>query len=507
MSSRSVGEISQHLFQLIWIQRYVNLRLRLDRLTRSPDFVHPLLAVDRGGSASPSGTVQSMVAGNDGQCPRTGVLTDQFFQYVVRLLAARSELDLQSVLAGRTWQAGGAWVAAGYRPVLAGRMHVVGLDQLHGYTERYVGDHSPNFVGGSPVDRGPLDGTSGPERISLVRSGAGQSAYQVHDEAVAAAAVDYLNRLGIQRRSVARLEPFSLTVGFMLPHPPYVARDEDFARYRDKVILPQRRSHLIRVRHPYLQGWRRRTGIDSVPDEETLRARAAYCGLVHRLDALIGKILAALAANDLAENTLIVYTSDHGDMQGEHGLWWKHVFYEESVRVPCILSWPGVIPPNQRCAHVVSALDVTATLLDAADAPSLPGSPGRSLLGLVSAARPTPPWEDIAFSEYCADEYTADGDTYQRMIRQGPWKLTYYHDLEPQLFNLELDPGEMTDRAQDPACQPIRQQLTAAVLADLGPEPPSPLRWRSAARRPRCCAHGRAKPARPTSTAGRWNQL
>ncbi len=80
-------------------------------------------------------------------------------------------------------------------------MHAIGPDQLHGYAERLVGDHGPNHIGGRGVGRGVLDGTAGPDRISLARSGAGQSAYQVHDEYVTAAAVDYLNRLGIQKKT------------------------------------------------------------------------------------------------------------------------------------------------------------------------------------------------------------------------------------------------------------------------------------------------------------------
>ena len=83
------------------------------------------------------------------------------------------------------------------------------------------------------------------------------------------------------------------------------------------------------------------------------------------MDELIGQMLEALTANGLREHCLVVYTSDHGDMLGEHGLWWKHVFYEESIRVPFIVSWPGVVASGRRCANVVSAVDVAATLVDA----------------------------------------------------------------------------------------------------------------------------------------------
>ena len=123
--------------------------------------------------------------------------------------------------------------AAGYRPVQIGRMHFIGPDQLHGYSERIVGDHSANYVGGTPVDHGMLQGTAGPHRVSLERSGHGQSAYQLHDEDVTAATVDYLDRTGARVRSGQQVEPFSLSVGLMLPHQPYVARKEDFRQYRD----------------------------------------------------------------------------------------------------------------------------------------------------------------------------------------------------------------------------------------------------------------------------------
>src|SRR5207249_11163916 len=105
--------------------------------------------------------------------------------------------------------------------------------------------------------------------------------------------------------------------------------------------------------------------------------------LVDRLDTMIGQVLRALDEHGLAENTLVVYNSDHGEQAGEHGLWWKQTFYEASARVPLIVSWPGVIPADRRCPRVVSTLDLTATLLDVVGAPALPDMQVRSLLGLL----------------------------------------------------------------------------------------------------------------------------
>jgi choline-sulfatase len=363
--------------------------------------------------------------------------------------------------------------AAGYRTCLVGRLHSLGPDQLRGYAERLVGDHSPNFDGNPSPPRGPLDGTAGPARVSLTNSGPGQGGYQVHDEAVTAAAVDWLNRLGVARRGAppgAPAPPFLLSVGYMLPHQPFVARRPEYERYRGRVPLPHHPDP-SRPDHPYLQWWRAHTGIERVPPEEVDRCRTAYWALVDRLDALVGQILRALEENDLAGDTLVVYTSDHGEQAGEHGLWWKQTFYEASARVPAILSWPGVLPAGQRCGRVVSALDLTATLLDAAGAPTLPGLAGRSLLGLLGAPpesvpaspgvpRPSPAaWEDVAFSEFCVEE-----GWYQRLVRSGPWKLSHYHGHRPQLFNLEDDPGETRDLAEDPRLAPVRADLTARVL-------------------------------------------
>ena len=354
--------------------------------------------------------------------------------------------------------------AAGYRPLLIGRMHAIGPDQLHGYAERLVGDHCPNHPGGSPVDHGMLTGTQGPERISLKESGPGQSAYQVHDEFVTAATVDVLNRLGIRKRAIGmNAEPFSITVGFMLPHQPFVARREDYDLYCDAMTMPRVHEPFDESLHPHIRWWRKTCGIEEVSSEETLRARAAYWALVTAMDRMIGEILDALRRNDLEENTLVVYTSDHGEQVGEHGLWWKQTFYEDSVRVPAILAWPGALPSGRRCARVVSALDLNATMLDALGAPPLPGSRGRSALELLRS--PDAAWDDVATSEYCTDE-----GCIHRMIRRGDWKLNYYHGQEPQLFNLGEDPREIDDRVADPACQEVRESLTAELLDGWDPE-------------------------------------
>ncbi len=362
--------------------------------------------------------------------------------------------------------------AGGYRPVLIGRMHSLGPDQLHGYADRLVGDHGPNQAGGGGgADRGELQGCAGPARVSLTNSGPGQSSYQVHDEDVTAATVDYLNRLGVKRRSGIGYEPFSVSVGYMLPHQPFVARREDYDLYEGKMPMPRTPEPFSDDLHPHIANWRKAT--ETVADEEILRARTAYWGLVTRMDLMIGEILEALRRNDLADDTIILYMSDHGEQVGEHGLWWKQTFYEDSVKVPAILSWPGRLPAGERSDRVISSLDLNATMIDALDGPPLPNSRGRSLLPLLGD--PGADWDDVAYSEFCLDAAGSGGPfpdqgVIQRMIRRGAWKLNYYHGMPCQLFNLEEDPREMDDRAQDPGSRQVRDELQELVLQDWDPE-------------------------------------
>ena len=359
--------------------------------------------------------------------------------------------------------------AAGIHTALIGRMHAMGPDQLRGYAEREIGDHSPNWPGVPRHDLGPLAKANDPFRESLERSGPGQSAYQVLDEASAAAAEAWLHRWAEGNRATGRARRFALTVGFMLPHAPFVAWPQDYARYAGRVPPP---AHPVpKNEHPWLAWWRDNCGVCDVPPETVQRAREAYYGLVTHLDRLIGRVLAALAASGLAANTLVVYASDHGEQIGERGLWWKHTMLDDSAKVPLVMTWPGRLPEGVRRDEVVTLQDVAATMLDAMGAPALPQSQGRSLLPLADGSSEA--WVDCAFSEYCTDavpDWTGGMAVRHRMVRLGRWKLIDYHGYPPQLFDLENDPGEMHDLAASPAHAAVREQLQRLVREDWDPD-------------------------------------
>ena len=348
--------------------------------------------------------------------------------------------------------------AAGYEPTIIGRMHAIGPDQLHGYTHREVGDHSSNWIGIGRHDMGVLKGAPGPGRATIDKSGIGQSAYQIKDEDTIQSALNFFETHNSNN-------PFCVTVGLMLPHAPYVASAVDYAPYDNKVGPAKLMSP--GKEHPWLNWWRAKHNIIDVPESHAIRARTAYYALVTRMDKMIGQILDKLKERDFIENTLIVYSSDHGDQLGERGLWWKHTFYEESVKIPMILSWPKHLPKNEARDQVVNLVDLNATLLDALGADPLPNSEGRSFLNV--AKDNSAPWHNITFSEYCSDVTKWDG-MRQRMIRQDDWKLIYYHGFPVQLFNLNEDPEELTDLAEIPEFQVIKEELLNLLLKNWNPD-------------------------------------
>lgn len=356
--------------------------------------------------------------------------------------------------------------AAGYNPVLIGRMHSLGPDQLRGYVARPIGDHSPNWPGVARRSLGALSKTSGPFRESIEKSGPGQSSYQVMDEDVLAACISFLKDHAAREDD----EPFCLTASFMLPHPPYVASEQDFAAVEDRVPAPHI-PHPPNDEHPWIRQWRQLKHVNEVSADEVHRARCGYYALVRQLDRHIGDLLATLDQIGCAEDTLVVYVSDHGDHIGERGLFWKHTFYEDAIRVPLIMRWPGHIAPGQDCTQPVETGALGNTILSLVGAPTLPNAAMTSFDDLIAdksaeADRPI-------FVEYCTDDIPAWAEgqaVQQRAVIQGRFKYIYYHGYPDQLFDLENDPLEQRDLARNPDHADTAAQLRALVLEDWNPD-------------------------------------
>ena len=404
-------------------------------------------------------------------------------------------------------------LAAGYETVLSGRMHFVGHDQRHGFLARPIGDvpESAYLSAGWQLARvlGELRDTPGTGLQSIVKSGPGRMGYHAYDEAVTRTTVDWLRARAT--RAAPEPRPFLLVVGYAAPHCPFVCPPEDFALHAARIKvsdLPPTEGPL----HPFVGAWRRANGAAPAPPiDAQWRARVAYYGLCTFLDRQVGAVLDALAATGLAENTVVVYTSDHGENLGEHGLWWKMHFYDSSTRVPLLVNWPGRLDAGRVVTPNVSLIDIGPTLLGMAGAPPLPGVSGRDLAPLLRGQADG--WDDTVFAEYANLAGATSAVAPRRMVKSGPWKYNYYHGYRPELYNLADDPQEMHDRWDDPTCADVRARLHARLRAGWDPEVVEQHLQRCAERRRLIAAWVRAaKPPEPdplwfdTPPVNEWTQ-
>jgi choline-sulfatase len=338
--------------------------------------------------------------------------------------------------------------ALGYRTCLSGKMDFTGADQLHGYEERLTTDLSPSDFGWTPewerpeklqpwfhdlasvVDAGPYD----------------HSLAMAYDEEACGQAVRWL----YESAGGADERPFLLTVSFMHPHDPYLARREFWDLYDDSAIdLPRVPAIASAARDPHSRRLWAMYDRDeyAITEERIRRARRGYYGMISYIDAQLGRILAALEALGQRDDTVIIATADHGDMLGERGLWYKMTFFERAVRVPLIICAPR-LSAARRVVQGVSLVDLLPTLL------SIAGDGGRPAtaapidgVDLTPLAGGTDSGPDAVHGEYMAE------GTSQPifMIRRGNHKYVACAGDPPQLFDLASDPLELSNLAAQPA--------------------------------------------------------
>ena len=204
-------------------------------------------------------------------------------------------------------------------------------------------------------------------------------------------------------------------------------------------------------------------GCVDFPEELVRRGRAGYYGLITYLDEKIGNLLKTLKETGQLENTVVVYTSDHGEMNGEHGMWRKSNFYEASARVPLQIMFPDRLSTGKRVDEVVSLVDLTATFVDIAGVQSAHQFDGDSLLPLTQGTASD--WKDFAFSEYLAHGV----ERPMAMIRKGRYKYNYSLGDPPELYDIVNDPSEFQNLANDKAYQTVCQELEAQLLKEWDP--------------------------------------
>jgi choline-sulfatase len=373
---------------------------------------------------------------------------------------------------------------AGYRTALSGKMHLVGMDRLRGFEQQLARDlHSEmqhpihSWREGLPYSTVPWtglyeagigvpghegDNDNVPEDLGSrtnIPSGAGRTLEIDLDDLAEAAALNFL------ADSDRHDQQWALCVGFIAPHFPFVVPEHFYSMYWpdnvDTPVLPP--GHLDTLPQA-AQNLRNSFGFSGHTVDQVQRARAAYYGLITYMDDKIGRLLDALDRHSLSENTVVIHTSDHGELLGAHGLWRKMSFYEQSARIPMQIRWPAAVSGGARSDRCVTLTDLTATILEIAGVDTDQQKTrwdidGNSLLPLLQGLDGD--WVDEAFVEFNAH----GTDRPRAMLRQGRWKIsmTWGRPADTELYNLETDPGEFVNMAGVPEHATVQNELESAL--------------------------------------------
>ena len=280
------------------------------------------------------------------------------------------------------------------------------------------------------------------------------------DGKVASIGVDFI------RDQSPKIEgPWLLYAGFTQPHSPFQCLQRHFDLYPlDQIDLPDVSEEKLEALHPVYQ-MRRSNPVSSLPlgEDRLRRIRAAYYGMITELDEYIGDLMDALEATGQLENTVFIYTSDHGEALGEHDQWGKSTMFEGAAHIPLVMAGPG-LPVGSRVDTPVAHVDLVPTMLEVAGALAPDQLRGHSLMPLIRGEAGNHP--GFTYTE----NHSGGNITGSFMIRKGDWKyihFTWYDDL---LFNLAEDPGEHHNRAKDPNVQDVLKELRNLLLSQVDPE-------------------------------------
>jgi len=337
----------------------------------------------------------------------------------------------------------GTLADAGYETCLVGKMHLGGSRQFVGFQHRPYGD----LTGKCGHQWEPItDENRSAMRVRTSHVGVtGVPESQIQDHIVCHESVAWL-----REHAAAKPEkPWFLCASFSRPHFPLTAPRRWVDYYAERVTEPKIPATGDAFDHPMSAGMRRGFKADDINHTEMMKARAAYFACVSYLDEVIGDLMVRLEADGLLENTIVVYTADHGEMAGEHGVWWKNGWYEACTRVPLIVSLPaqraGRLPARE-VGTPVALVDLFPTLCELTGQAAPTGLAGRSLAATAKDGSPLA--DRPVFTDSLNPRWGAG--TEFRSIRWRTWKYVAFRAAPPLFFNLASDPNEQTDLATAP---------------------------------------------------------
>jgi len=357
----------------------------------------------------------------------------------------------------------------GYDTALSGKIHFVGPDQHHGFQKRlvpnnYPADFSWTKSRDNKIPKSHASGYLG-NAVHVGRSGKNLEL----DERAHSEALRYLTRKATQKRQNASYQPFFLCVSYNLPHEPFWPPQKYWDLYEDEFIDVPKLPSDFENRYSAMDRWlNRHHGVDKIDLQEPSslrRLRRAYYAQVTYIDDKVGELIGQLDVGNLADDTIIVFTSDHGDMLCEKNMVQKRCFYEPSVRVPLVVVSPHTALKGHVSRTPVSLLDIMPTILDLTGVgePEYPAGDGMSLSPILSGTEQP---GRAAFSEMHSEGVYATCF----MVRKGKYKYVYIHGHDEQLFDLEKDPDEWDNLAGRVEYDSIRDEMRTFILGKFDPD-------------------------------------
>jgi choline-sulfatase len=359
---------------------------------------------------------------------------------------------------------------AGYEPYLCGKQH---YDAAHRYGfDDLLPEHNRSRMSGRDYPRRGADDWTVCEdgQLSWAKrarefNAADSSHVMKHDREVTATATAFL------RNRARAAPPFFLFAGYLAPHFPLIAPREIYERYRGRVPMPEIPAGLLESQPTNIRHLQHGFGTVDVDPETVRTGRELYWALVDWFDGQVGMLLETLSQTVHADNTVVIYTSDHGENKGDHGLWWKNNHYEHASRVPLIVSWPARWAGGQRRSQVCSLVDLVQTIAALADTACPDDWDGDSLLPLLD--EPAAVWKDFAVSQYYGHNIASG----MNMLRKGRYKYIYHnriddtHGPERELYDMESDPKEFVNLAPQSAYQELIAAMHAELVEELSEDP------------------------------------
>jgi choline-sulfatase len=358
---------------------------------------------------------------------------------------------------------------AGYEVVLSGKAHFIGPDQMHGFERRLTPEIYPSDFSWTPDWMKGVVHNPGTAVDQLRSSGLCDWNLQLdHDEEVHHRSLEYLRDAARRKEND---QPFFLCASYTHPHEPFITTKEWWDLYdHDEIDLPSVPQRPTEEMHPFNQWLQYHHMVDEYPlsDEEIRKSRHAYYAMVSYFDQKVGELVAELGRLGLADNTVIVVTSDHGEMLGEQGMWFKRTYFDPSVRVPLVMAGADRVSSGKRLAKEVSLVDLMPTFLELsglADSSAVEEQlAGESLCPMLEG-------RDKRKRAGVISEYYSEGVVQpMRMAVRDGLKYVFVNEHDEQLFDLKADPDELNNCVGDESYGDRLEGLRALVHGDWDPD-------------------------------------